>query len=633
MNWKQTQATAFVLAALLICSRAPLYSQNEQAGFVAGPQQEVGVYGNALQNAINSAGKVLDAAKSRGLTNASAPISPSTPAPARRPNAALPNTALPNTAQQAGNIGNQIQGELQQQVQQQIGNDTGLETTNPRTVGQAIPGSSTRGVSQFGTAPGNTFDTGQTEVGQFDGGTNVGVGGVQGNYIGQGTLPTNNGVVDGSYGNGTTNIGPAIGQPTVVNGGFVAGPTPGGQVFSAPVAQGGVAQGVITQGSVAGPIVQGPNTAFAADAPIAPPVFGGNAGPQVVYVPVVQGIGHHVLQKGKAVTSSVGRIFGRVLNPRGNAANRVFGLGFLSLGGRDFDDDNVILAQDNLNPSRVLGTADADINNFGGIEGTFAQRNASGTGIEARYFGLFEDDAVATLPRFQNSPRLVGLNSINTGAGTAATVFSVDGTQSVARQARISNFELNRLKRGNGRFLGRATSVCDHYYGLRVFNFDEELNYNNTFNNRFNGAGSANYRVNVDNALVGLQTGQRVEMPLFGRLGLAFGGRFGAFNNRVRTQQSLTTIYPSGRTMSTAFDISDKKHNLAFLGEFNLGLTYQFRPTSRARFGYRALGARELALADRQIPADFNDLTVANFADTDGDFILQGGYFGFEWVR
>ena len=131
-------------------------------------------------------------------------------------------------------------------------------------------------------------------------------------------------------------------------------------------------------------------------------------------------------------------------------------------------------------------------------------------------------------------------------------------------------------------------------------------------------------------------------MPLSQRFGLTFLGKFGVFNNRARTAQSFRTLNSAGEFIETAtlmrqpgqaFDFEDEKDDIAFLGEAELGAYYQVRQNMRLKVGYRAIGVSGLALADRQIPDRFYEPSIASFADTDGDMILQGGFFGFEFVR
>ena len=613
MNRKWTQTLKFVLAGLLICSQNPLYSQSGQTGIVPGPRPNNGgsVYGNVVENAINRVGNAVGQsteAFTEGRARAARPLGP-TEAPGRR--------ASWGMQQDAGNVAQQTHGNLQQvqneliQAQeelQRLREQANNPTTAPRGAEQLGQGSGTR--EEFETAPGANYQAG--EYGSQFGGEQVDqyMGGQAGNEYGDSAV-----VTDGSYSTGTTNLGPN----NIVPQGNVP------QNFNAGVAQPYFGEVQNGQAYVDGGFVDGPiaNDSFIAGSAI------GN-------------VGQSFFAAGRAGHTRLRNVFNRALNPRGAAINRVFGIGAIGLGGRDFDEDNVVLAGDTLVPSRVLGTEDASIDDFGGIEATFQQRNEFGKGIEARYFGLFENDATAVLPRQQNSSRLIGLGNVVTSIGTGQQLYSRDGTQSVSRTNRINNFEVNRLKHGGGKFLGMRTSMCEHYYGFRLFNFDETLNYRNSFASPIGNASAINYRVRTDNQLAGLQTGQRAEIPLRGRFGMSIGGRFGAFNNRVRTRQYFSTLDASGNTIEIAnmsrgtggaFDLSDEKDNIAFLGEFNFGLTYQVRQNSRARIGYRALGVSRLALADRQIPSSFYRPESATFADTDGDMILQGGYFGLEFVR
>ena len=304
-------------------------------------------------------------------------------------------------------------------------------------------------------------------------------------------------------------------------------------------------------------------------------------------------------------------------------------------------DDSISLARDAVAPSITLSTGDAN-QDFGGFDANFLNRNEKGRGWALRYFGLFSDDEQSALsgPALTN---LTGLSNLSTTAGTAQALFDDPaGIQSVSRSAEFHNFEINMLGQNKSCFLGFNVDLNESIYGFRYFSFDESLTYASTRSVPFGGASIESYDVAVENQLFGVQFGRRLEKQLRGRWGVSATTKFGVFNNRAESRQSLTRQDATGTVVETAaivnnppnlFDASDQKDDIAFLNEFDLGLMFQFTKNTRARIGYRSLGMLGVAIADDQIPADFNSLTIAQNANTDGDLYLNGGYFGIEIVR
>jgi hypothetical protein len=326
---------------------------------------------------------------------------------------------------------------------------------------------------------------------------------------------------------------------------------------------------------------------------------------------------------------------------RSPTTNSIFGFG-ASVLSRDYGSGRV-LARESATPTNLLTTSSADEGDLAGVDGYFVRRGVNGRGWEARYLGLFSNEGNASL----NGPSitsLVNLQNINTSAGDGYTLFSdPNGTQSVTRSTDIHSAEANFLVQRSQTFLGKNACNREDLFGFRYFKFDESLTYLNDIRSApVAGASYYAYEPNVENSLFGFQAGRRMELPFFGKFRLGMGGKLGVYHNDVTTDQHLTrqdsnrmviedsTIVNEG---GAAFDIHESKNDVAFLGELNLGLIYQVTQRMRARVGYRWLGVSGIALAEDQIPRDFNDLYTARNPNTNGDLVLDGGYFGFEIAR
>jgi hypothetical protein len=86
------------------------------------------------------------------------------------------------------------------------------------------------------------------------------------------------------------------------------------------------------------------------------------------------------------------------------------------------------------------------------------------------------------------------------------------------------------------------------------------------------------------------------------------------------------TLY--GDEAGTAFDVTGTDNELAFLGELDFGIVYQFRARTRARFGYRGIVITNVADAAGQFEDSLFDLDLVAEPNTSSDFLVGGLYFG-----
>lgn len=260
--------------------------------------------------------------------------------------------------------------------------------------------------------------------------------------------------------------------------------------------------------------------------------------------------------------------------------NRVFGISALSMSRENFNDAQV------FDPGLSSGDVTLD---RGGLELFMTTRNSQGRGWEVRYFGLFEDSDTVS-----------------------QTLFPSGATGSLTRTGDVHNVELNFLRQAHGPLARLGLSLNEVIFGLRYFQVNDALRFDSNFSSGFGQA--------AENSLFGVQVGRRLEKQFGHRWGIAGFGKIGLYNNRLNS--------------SLAFDggsaFSGRKDDVAFLGEFDLALTYTFKPNVRAKLGYRTLGVTGIGIAERQSSGGFSP---SQATDTNGDVSLQGGYIGIEFVR
>lgn len=323
----------------------------------------------------------------------------------------------------------------------------------------------------------------------------------------------------------------------------------------------------------------------------------------------------------------VGAIVGRAGGGSGrNLVASVSALAFV----RDYEDRRLIAR----NPAGgLLFTNQADHDTIGGVDFALASRKSNGNGWEARYFGLYPDTDSATLTGARvYAVGLRGLDRLDYSGTNLATFFDNGTSQTVTRDTDINSIEFNLLRNG-GNFCTRRgrRGNFEMLAGFRYFQFDEQFTYSTA-----DGTTPIDYRLNADNTLLGAQLGSRGEICISKRIRLAGGIRTGIFNNHVNTNQRITD--PTGAVFATvpsagnrSFDYSDEQNDVAFLSEIDLGVIYQLSHRARLRVGYRALGIAGVALATDQIPYEFDNTLATESANTNGDLMLHGGYFGTEF--
>ena len=320
---------------------------------------------------------------------------------------------------------------------------------------------------------------------------------------------------------------------------------------------------------------------------------------------------------------------------RAKRANWVAGVYAMSFS-RDYENRRTL----SRNPSGdTLNTRDADEGDFGGYQVNLTRRSANGRGLELRYWAFNPGDTAQLDGLAVNSvlPTLDQLTHVPTGR-TLDEIYGAANNHMLVRNTDINNFEANFLNNGGCYTTRRGRQGnFELLAGFRYFQFDESLSY--ISNNPAITAVSptqTTYRSSVENDLVGFQLGARNQIQLTNRFQAFAGVSSGIFNNRINTNQqffdqtgSVPTL-ASGTSAGREFNYSDRKDDVAILGELDLGVTYMINRKMRARFGYRTFGVAGVALAGDQIPHDFTDTDSIQRANSNGSLLLHGGYVGLE---
>ena len=284
------------------------------------------------------------------------------------------------------------------------------------------------------------------------------------------------------------------------------------------------------------------------------------------------------------------------------------------------------------NADQVLNTAEAKTGWDGGGEFTVGRCLGCGNSIEASYWGPWNMTGSASISSATNelgTPMDTTVGGVMIGNQTADSFFTNASQVILHRDDQVNNVEVNWTYNPCG--ADHCCGVSSTWLaGFRYFRFDEDLLWTSvaggyTYNEN-GGADQANLEIRCKNDLAGFQIGNYLNWKVCERLDFFVGTKAGIFGNDITTTSALY----SGSGVS-GFNYEGHKDSLAFIGQCDLGMTYNFSCRWSATLGYRVVVASGIALADNQIPfylagqGDFEEVK------SNGDLVLTGGFAGVQF--
>ncbi len=257
--------------------------------------------------------------------------------------------------------------------------------------------------------------------------------------------------------------------------------------------------------------------------------------------------------------------------------------------------------------------------------------------LEFTYWGIYAEDTGATAYASQlvgNLNSALDFSPLNIGADNVNDLYDAAQAHRIARDYSVSNFELNLI---GGQF-PRMDGSCfrtSYLAGLRYLRFGEQFQYASADANPVFGADPTNeafYDIDAQNNLWGLQLGGRADWFVTPRFSIYAAPKFGIYANymeqhsRIYNVNGAAVVGPGNPLAGGVYDIASDKTITSFIGELDLGLSYQFTECWSAAIGYRALAVSGVAYATDQIPSHFADLPGVVAIDDNADMILHGGY-------
>ncbi len=303
------------------------------------------------------------------------------------------------------------------------------------------------------------------------------------------------------------------------------------------------------------------------------------------------------------------------------------------------------LSFDDTNPVGQVLSTDTGLGPWaGGFEVQLGWYLSPSSALELTYWGLFADETGGTaysanIPGNMNSA--IDFSPLNIGASNVNDLYDAAQAHRVLRDYSVHNVELNLLN-------GRMQQVCNdglqisYLAGLRYLRFAESFQYASADTQPVFGADLANeayYDIDVSNDLWGFQLGGRGDWNVSDRLAFYTGTKFGIFANQMRQHSliynvnGIATVGPGNPLAGSAFDIATNKYYTSFVGELDLGMSYDISCRWSAFLGYRAVAISGIALATDQIPGNMADLVGVADVDASANLILHGAYGGvvFGW--
>ena len=198
--------------------------------------------------------------------------------------------------------------------------------------------------------------------------------------------------------------------------------------------------------------------------------------------------------------------------------------------------------------------------------------------------------------------------------------FEDAAAQRISRSDIVNSAEINLL---TGTLISSERFQVTALAGFRYFRVWEDM----AFSSLTNGAPDwddrddfATERLRCLNNLYGAQLGSVMNFNFSPEWSLFFVPKAGVYGNQMTVN---SRIYSNA---DTAFEFTDEKSDVAFLGQIDTGLNWHFRQNVYGYLGYRIVGVSNVALGESQFAPSIGDLKQGS------SLILHGAFLGAGWL-
>jgi hypothetical protein len=220
------------------------------------------------------------------------------------------------------------------------------------------------------------------------------------------------------------------------------------------------------------------------------------------------------------------------------------------------------------------------------------------------------------------------------GATSLSSFFNGAIYQQLYRRDELHDAEVNVLHKFTG-------STCESPWefsgllGFRVFRFDDMLGFTSVPSGTVDPTLTAVLYDRAINDLYGVQVGFDSSVYLQPALRVFLNTRLGMFANHMSSECDIYNTYGGqvnhGTPTNTAYSpypVNATLDDVAFMGQFDVGVDWAINRNISAQFGYRVVIASGLALADNQIPNNLGNTAQIGTINNNSELLLQGAFGG-----
>ncbi len=250
---------------------------------------------------------------------------------------------------------------------------------------------------------------------------------------------------------------------------------------------------------------------------------------------------------------------------------------------------------------------------------------SSGTAIAFTWWGTGEMNGFAQVDDTTGVPATAldasfNVSGITLNGNPFSYYFEEAASQRIYRTDIVNSAEINLL---GGTLLSSDRLQVIGLAGFRYFRFSEDLAFGSvSFGNDWSDPDETAFvRFRSLNNMYGAQLGTIFNFRFNPEWSLFFVPKAGIYGNEMTVR---SRIYSGNGDV--AYDFTDDKTDVAFLGQIDAGVNCHFRSNVYGYAGYRFVGAANVALGDNQFAPSLGDLKQS------GSLILHGAFFGLGWL-
>ncbi|QDU59056.1 BBP7 family outer membrane beta-barrel protein [Aeoliella mucimassa] len=304
--------------------------------------------------------------------------------------------------------------------------------------------------------------------------------------------------------------------------------------------------------------------------------------------------------------------------------------------------DSYTFSYDSANEAnQYVDAADADMEFSSGVEASIGRFDAcSNYGWQVTYWQLFPGDESTQQLGADLSPGFLdGIRNYDqldySGGGVGDGATAADNVNNAQIHRLTRSWDLYNLE-ASGVFLMPQPQCGSLWHfrtltGFRYLKFSESLLFESDPSETMIDGDADEYRIAIstDNQLCGFQLGGITERYVGSRWCVQMIAKAGLYNNHAQLNyfeggSAGAATINNGPNAGQSMRVNTSTNDLAFLGEFGVGVTRRIGSAWRLGADYRMIGATGIALPTDQIYFDTRGINDVRVIDNDGSLLLHG---------